>query len=107
MNLTRIILVLSLKQTCVVFVSILGGAWLETHFSCLLSLLMEWVSHTKATQYPTDAISCRCCVSFILRATLSTLLGEKAQIAAAKEICQMISKQKRVVGKRLGQGANI
>ncbi|XP_067223723.1 HEAT repeat-containing protein 5A isoform X1 [Chanodichthys erythropterus] len=93
-----------ITQTCVVFVSILGGAWLETHFSCLLSLLMEWVSHTRATQYPSDAISCRCCVSFILRATLGTLLGEKAQIAAAKEICQMISKQKRVVDAALHEG---
>uniref|UniRef100_A0A8C2D6B2 HEAT repeat-containing protein 5A n=1 Tax=Cyprinus carpio TaxID=7962 RepID=A0A8C2D6B2_CYPCA len=86
-----------ITQTCVVFVSILGGAWLETHFSCLLSLLMEWVSHARATQYPADAVSCRCCVSFILRATLGSLLGEKAQIAAAKEICQLIDKQKRVV----------
>uniref|UniRef100_A0A671MCN5 HEAT repeat-containing protein 5A n=1 Tax=Sinocyclocheilus anshuiensis TaxID=1608454 RepID=A0A671MCN5_9TELE len=85
-----------ITQTCVVFVSILGGAWLETHFSCLLSLLMEWVSHARATQYPADAVSCHCCASFILRATLGTLLGEKAQIAAAKEICQLISKQKRV-----------
>lgn len=86
------------------FVSILGGAWLENHFSCLLSLLMVWVSHARVTQYPADAVSCRCCVSFILRATVGTLLGEKAQIAAAKEICQLISKQKRVVGKKLGQG---
>uniref|UniRef100_A0A8C1Q0K7 HEAT repeat-containing protein 5A n=1 Tax=Cyprinus carpio TaxID=7962 RepID=A0A8C1Q0K7_CYPCA len=85
-----------ITQTCVVFVSILGGAWLEMHFSCLLSLLMEWVSHARATQYPADAVSCRCCVSFILRATLGSLLGEKAQIAAAKEICQLIDKQKRV-----------
>uniref|UniRef100_A0A672QBW6 HEAT repeat-containing protein 5A n=1 Tax=Sinocyclocheilus grahami TaxID=75366 RepID=A0A672QBW6_SINGR len=91
-------------QTCVVFVSILGGTWLETHFSCLLSLLMEWVSHARATQYPADAVSCRCCASFILRATLGTLLGEKAQIAAAKEICQLISKQKRVVDAALHEG---
>ncbi|XP_059376453.1 HEAT repeat-containing protein 5A isoform X3 [Carassius carassius] len=93
-----------ITQTCVVFVSILGGAWLETHFSCLLSLLMEWVSHARATQYPADAVSCRCCVSFILRATLGTLLGEKAQIAAAKEICQLIGKQKRVVDAALHEG---
>ncbi|XP_016354004.1 HEAT repeat-containing protein 5A isoform X2 [Sinocyclocheilus anshuiensis] len=93
-----------ITQTCVVFVSILGGAWLETHFSCLLSLLMEWVSHARATQYPADAVSCHCCASFILRATLGTLLGEKAQIAAAKEICQLISKQKRVVDAALHEG---
>lgn len=102
MNLTWIQSALS-KQTCVVFISILGGVWLEAHFCSLLSLLMEWASRTRATQYPADALSCRCCVSFILRATLGTLLGEKAQIAAAKEICQVISKQKRVVGTKLGQ----
>ncbi|XP_051502390.1 HEAT repeat-containing protein 5A isoform X1 [Myxocyprinus asiaticus] len=93
-----------ITQTCVVFVSILGGSWLETHFSSLLSLLTEWVSHTRATQCPADAVACRCCVSFILRATLGSLLGEKAQIAAAKEICQMISKQKRVVDAALHEG---
>uniref|UniRef100_A0A673MVY8 HEAT repeat-containing protein 5A n=1 Tax=Sinocyclocheilus rhinocerous TaxID=307959 RepID=A0A673MVY8_9TELE len=93
-----------ITQTCVVFVSILGGVWLENHFSCLVSLLMVWVSHARATQYPADAVSCRCCVSFILRATLGTLLGEKAQIAAAKEICQLISKQKRVVDAALHEG---
>lgn len=62
---------------------------------------MEWASHSRATQSPADAVSSRRCVSFILRATLATLLGEKAQIAAAKEICQTISKQKKIVGKRL------
>lgn len=35
----------------------------------------------------------------MLRATLGGLLGEKAQIAAGKEICQAISKQMRAVGK--------
>ncbi|XP_052001078.1 HEAT repeat-containing protein 5A isoform X2 [Xyrauchen texanus] len=93
-----------ITQTCVVFVSILGGAWLETHFSSFLSLLMEWLSHTRVTQCMADAVACRCCVSFILRATLGSLLGEKAQIAAAKEICQIISKQKRVLDAALHEG---
>lgn len=82
-----------------VFISTLGGAWLEANFTSLLSLLMELVSHTRATQSTVDAICCRRCVSFILRASVGSLLGEKAQIAAAKEICQTISKQKNAVGK--------
>ncbi|XP_051578229.1 HEAT repeat-containing protein 5A-like isoform X2 [Myxocyprinus asiaticus] len=93
-----------ITQTCVVFVSILGGSWLETHFSSFLSLLMEWLSHTRVTQCTADAVACRCCVSFILRSTLGSLLGVKAQIAAAKEICQMISKQKRVLDAALHEG---
>ncbi|KAI6068446.1 HEAT repeat-containing protein 5A isoform X5 [Aix galericulata] len=54
-------------------------------------------SHPKAIQSQMDAIGCRRCVSFILRATVGGLLGEKAQIAAAKEICQAIWKLKKVV----------
>lgn len=83
-----------------VFVSTLGAQWLERNFSAFLSHILDLVSqsHPKAIQSPTDAIGCRRCVSFILRATVGGLLGEKAQIAAAKEICQDIWKLKKVVG---------
>ncbi|KAJ7990914.1 hypothetical protein DPEC_G00291830 [Dallia pectoralis] len=91
-------------QSCVVFVSCLGGAWLEANFSALLGLLMELVSHPRATQTPADAVCCRRCVSFILRATLGSLLGEKAQIAASKDLCLAISKQKRAVDAAICDG---
>ncbi|XP_062433895.1 HEAT repeat-containing protein 5A isoform X3 [Rhea pennata] len=86
-------------QAYVVFVSTLGGQWLERNFSAFLSHILDLVSqsHPKAIQTQTDAICCRGCVSFILRATVGGLLGEKAQIAAAKEICQAIWKLKKVV----------
>uniref|UniRef100_A0AAR2LUP9 HEAT repeat-containing protein 5A n=1 Tax=Pygocentrus nattereri TaxID=42514 RepID=A0AAR2LUP9_PYGNA len=93
-----------ITQACVVFISTLGGAWLEAHFPSLLSLLMDLVSHTRATQNPVDAVCSRRCVSFILRASVGSLLGEKAQIAAAKEICQAISKQNRAVDIALCEG---
>ncbi|XP_072545928.1 HEAT repeat-containing protein 5A isoform X2 [Salminus brasiliensis] len=93
-----------ITQACVVFISTLGGAWLEANFSSLLSLLMELVSHTRASQSLVDAICCRRCVSFILRASVGSLLGEKAQIAAAKEICQAISKQKKALDMALYEG---
>uniref|UniRef100_A0A8C9G2T0 HEAT repeat containing 5A n=1 Tax=Pavo cristatus TaxID=9049 RepID=A0A8C9G2T0_PAVCR len=86
-------------QAYVVFASTLGGQWLERNFSAFLSHILDLVSqsHPKAIQNQMDAIGCRCCVSFILRATVGGLLGEKAQIAAAKEICQAIWKLKKVV----------
>lgn len=86
-------------QAYVVFASMLGGQWLERNFSAFLSHVLDLVSqsHPKAIQNQMDAIGCRCCVSFILRATVGGLLGEKAQIAAAKEICQAIWKLKKVV----------
>lgn len=90
----------NLFQAYVVFASMLGGQWLERNFSAFLSHVLDLVSqsHPKAIQNQMDAIGCRCCVSFILRATVGGLLGEKAQIAAAKEICQAIWKLKKVVG---------
>ncbi|XP_015270694.1 PREDICTED: HEAT repeat-containing protein 5A [Gekko japonicus] len=86
-------------QAYVVFISTLGGLWLERNFSALLSRLLDLVaqSHSKAIQSQMDVICSRRCISFILRATVGGLLGEKAQIATAKEICQTIWKLKKVV----------
>ncbi|XP_077179159.1 HEAT repeat-containing protein 5A isoform X2 [Paroedura picta] len=86
-------------QAYVVFISTLGGPWLERNFSALLSHLLDLVSqsHPKAIQSQMDVICSRRCISFILRATVGGLLGEKAQIATAKEICQAIWKLKKVV----------
>ncbi|XP_006835427.1 PREDICTED: HEAT repeat-containing protein 5A [Chrysochloris asiatica] len=91
-------------QVYVVFVSTLGGAWLERNFAPFLSHILNLVSQSfsKATQI--DAVCCRRCVSFILRATIGSLLGEKAQIAAAKDICQTIWKQKKVIDAVMSDG---
>ncbi|KAJ6667356.1 hypothetical protein lerEdw1_017334 [Lerista edwardsae] len=95
-----------ITQAYVVFISALGGQWLERNFSALLSHLLDLVSqsHPKATQAQTDAVCCRRCVSFVLRATVGGLLGEKAQIASAKEICQAIWKLKKVVDAAVSDG---
>ncbi|KAJ3609917.1 hypothetical protein NHX12_022011 [Muraenolepis orangiensis] len=84
-------------QAYVVFVTTLGGHWLERNFATFLSHVLDLVSHPRATQTHVEAVYSRRCVSFMLRATLGGLLGEKAQIAAGKELCQAISKQMRAV----------
>ncbi|KAI5087893.1 HEAT repeat-containing protein 5B, partial [Silurus meridionalis] len=84
-------------EAYVVFVTVLGGQWLERNFATFLNHLLELVAHPRATQSHVEAVYSRRCVSFALRATLGALLGEKAQIAAAKDICQAISKQMRAV----------
>lgn len=93
-------------QAYVVFVSTLGGAWLEKNLAVFLSHVLSLVSQSnpKATQTQVDAVCCRRCVSFILRATLGGLLGEKAQIAAAQEICQAVRRLKRVMDAVLSDG---
>uniref|UniRef100_A0A3Q3VL01 LAA1-like C-terminal TPR repeats domain-containing protein n=1 Tax=Mola mola TaxID=94237 RepID=A0A3Q3VL01_MOLML len=75
---------------------------LMRNFAMFLSHVLDLVSHPRATQTHVEAVYSRRCVSFMLRATLGGLLGEKAQIAAGKEICQAISKQMRAVGKEEG-----
>ncbi|XP_058396741.1 HEAT repeat-containing protein 5A isoform X4 [Diceros bicornis minor] len=93
-------------QAYVVFVSTLGGVWLEKNFAAFLSHVLSLVSqsHPKATQTQIDAVCGRRCVSFILRATIGGLLGEKAQIAAAKDICQAVWKLKKVVDAVMSDG---
>lgn len=81
------------SQSCVFMVSTLGGSWLEANLSSFLSLLMELVSQSKATHTSGDAAVTRCCVSFILRSTLGSLLGEKAQTNAVKQLCVTVASQ--------------
>uniref|UniRef100_A0A8P4JY70 HEAT repeat-containing protein 5A n=1 Tax=Dicentrarchus labrax TaxID=13489 RepID=A0A8P4JY70_DICLA len=95
---------IGVTQACVVFVSTLGGSWLEANFPAFLSLLMELASHGRATQTPGDAVVTRRCVSFILRSTLGSLLGEKAQTNAAKQLCLAVAAQKRAIDAALTDG---
>ncbi|XP_031697686.1 HEAT repeat-containing protein 5A-like [Anarrhichthys ocellatus] len=91
---------IGVTQSCVFFVSLLGSSWLEVNFPVLLSLLMELASHLRATQTAGDAAVTRRCVSFILRSTVSSLLGEKAQTNAAKHICSAVATQQQAVGEQ-------
>ncbi|TRY91613.1 hypothetical protein DNTS_021767 [Danionella cerebrum] len=91
-------------QAYVVFVKALGGQWLERNFGVFLSHLLELVAHPRAIHTHVEAVYSRRCVSFALRATLGGLLGEKAQIAAAKEICLAVSKQMKALGEGWGGG---
>ncbi|KAI4796125.1 hypothetical protein KUCAC02_029437, partial [Chaenocephalus aceratus] len=88
---------IGVTQACVVFVSTLGGSWLEANFPAFLSLLMELASHGKATQTAGDAVVTHCCISFILRSTLGSLLGEKAQTNAAIQLCLAVAAQKQAI----------
>ncbi|XP_048732913.2 HEAT repeat-containing protein 5B-like isoform X6 [Ostrea edulis] len=80
------------------FVKSMGGLWLERNISVFLNHILELVANPKATPTHVDAVYARKCVLFIIRSAIGGLLGEKAQIAAAKEISQIIVKQMNIVG---------
>uniref|UniRef100_A0A8D3DC37 HEAT repeat-containing protein 5A n=1 Tax=Scophthalmus maximus TaxID=52904 RepID=A0A8D3DC37_SCOMX len=84
---------IGVTQACVVFVSTLGGSWLEANLPSYLALLMDLASHSRATQIPGDAAVTRRCVSFILRSSLGSLLGEKAQTNALKQLCLVVASE--------------
>ncbi|XP_061675277.1 HEAT repeat-containing protein 5A isoform X3 [Syngnathoides biaculeatus] len=81
-------------QACVVFVSTMGGAWLEANFASFLSSSMALASDTRTTLTPGDAAVVRRCVSFILRNTAGSLLSEKAQCNAARHLCNIVEMHK-------------
>ncbi|XP_018409657.1 PREDICTED: HEAT repeat-containing protein 5A [Nanorana parkeri] len=83
---------LGATQAYIVFISTLGGQWLSRNVPLLLSHVLELVSHQKATQSPVEACCARRCISYILRATIGELLGEQAQLEAAREICEVVRK---------------
>ena len=79
----------------------MGGLWLERNISVFLNHVLDLVANPRATPTHVDAVYARKCVSFIIRSVIGGMLGEKAQIAAAKEICLVIVKQMKLVGEEL------
>lgn len=69
----------------------MGGVWLERNLPLILHHVLELLSHNKTTSTHIDAVYSRKCVNFILRSSFSKLLGESAQLMAAKQLCQMVA----------------
>lgn len=86
-------------QAYVVFVQLLGGAWLERNLYPLLAHVLDLVANPKAASSHVDAVYSRKCINFILRSILGHMLGEKAQTSAVKEMALIIAKQMNSIGK--------
>ena len=70
----------------------LGGKWLERNISVFLHhVISGLLSHPKAATSHADTVQSRRCVGSIVRLTVGNLLGEKAQLAACKELVTLIN----------------
>ena len=70
----------------------LGGKWLERNISIFLHhVISGLLSHPKAATSHADTVQSRRCVGSIVRLTVGNLLGEKAQLAACKELVTLIN----------------
>jgi len=64
----------------------------------MLNHMFSLASNPRASVFHVDAVYARKCVMFMLRSLIGGLLSERAQIAAAKEICIVIVKQMNTLG---------
>jgi len=64
----------------------------------MLNHMFSLASNPRASVFHVDAVYARKCVMFMLRSLIGGLLSERAQIAAAKEICLVIVKQMNMLG---------
>lgn len=93
-------------QAYVIFFTEMGGVWIQRNICLILKHVLELLSSPKATQTHVDAVYSRRCISFIFRAVLGRLLGEPAQLEAAKELCSLITKQMNMVNEAVHSAAD-
>ncbi len=73
--------------------------WLERNICEVTNHVLNLVANPRASPSHVDAVYARKCVLFVLRLLIGGQIGEKAQIATAKELCQVIIKQMNILGK--------
>ncbi len=73
-------------------VQTLGTAWLEKNLSSVLRHLLELVSHPKACATHVDSVYSRRCVGHAVRLLLGKMLGERAQLGAAREMVRIVDR---------------
>lgn len=96
-----------LFQTYVVFLTEMGGVWVERNLSTITKHVLELVAHPKTTQSHIDAVYARKCVGFIFRSVFGKLLGESAQFVAAKLLCQLIAAMSATSSSSTSSGATV
>lgn len=80
-----------------IFVRVMGGAWLERNLQAFLVHVLDLVANPKAASSHVDAVYSRKCINFILRSIIGKMLGEKAQTSACKELVLIIAKQMNTI----------
>lgn len=76
----------------VVVAQTLGSVWLERNLSAFLIHLLDLLANPKAITSHMDAVYSRKCVAFVLRSVLNKQLSEKAQLAAIKELVNILNR---------------
>jgi len=79
------------------FIKLMGAQWLERNMTLVLEHIVTLAANPRTTQTHIDAVYARKCIIFIMATSVQGMLGEKAQVNAAKELSKVIGKQMGVM----------
>jgi hypothetical protein len=77
----------------------MGPQWVERHSTVWVTHVLGLVGNARAAPSHVDAVYARKCVLFVLHALVAGMMSEKAQIAAAKDMCAIIARHMNALGK--------
>ncbi|CAF1187973.1 unnamed protein product, partial [Didymodactylos carnosus] len=83
---------IGVTHTYVELARYLGTSWLEKNLSLFIDHVLELAGNPRSSTSHVDSVYSRKCITFILRSVIGSMLGEKAQFAAAKELCSIITR---------------
>ena len=76
----------------------MGGVWLEHNLPAFVHHVLHLVANPRAAPSHVDAVYARKCVLFIMRMLFGGILGETAQMTAAREVCRIIVNEMNILG---------
>lgn len=77
----------------------MGAQWLEKNLGLFLDHILSLASNPRSTQTHIDAVYSRRCIVFVMSQTVQGMLGEKAQVNAAKELTKIINREMDIMSK--------
>ena len=75
----------------------MGAQWLERNMALFVKHMVTLAANPRSSQTHIDAVYARKCIVFIMSSSVQGMLGEKAQVNAAKELAKVIAKEMEVM----------
>ena len=77
----------------------MGPQWLEKNLSLVVDHVVTLAANPRTTHTHIDAVYARKCIVFIMSTSVQGMLGEKAQVNAAKELSKVITREMELMSK--------
>ena len=84
---------LTIYQAYNEFIKLMGAQWLEKNLTLVIDHIVTLAANPRTTHTHIDAVYARKCIVFIMATSVQGMLGEKAQVNAAKELAKVITRE--------------